>query len=148
MSHPVIYQGDLQELLREYKDKWVMDGECAKLPQFFTNVGWTGRWQPGPRVVDVPHVLPGTVIANFKFKDGRLKYPNEHHYHAGLFYRAFTKLQYSGVVAPFSMIDQWQGNHPKSISERAMLAYPPEVAKKNHIWPCDNASDFYIVLVP
>lgn len=148
MPHPVIYQGDLQELLREYKGKHVMDGECAKLPQFFTNVGWTGRWQQGPRVVDTAHLLPGTVIANFKFKDGRMKYPNERHYHAGLFCRSFTKLQYSGIFAPFSMVDQWQGDKPRSISERAMLAYPPEYVKTHPIWPCDNANDFYIVMVP
>lgn len=148
MPHPVIYQGDVWTLLREYKDKWVMDGECAKLPQFFTEVGWTGRWQQGPRVVDVPNVLPGTVIANFKLKDGRIKYPNEHHYHAALFCRAFAKLQYAGIVAPFSVVDQWRGSKPKSISERPVLAYPQAVADRRHIWPCDNANDFYIVLVP
>lgn len=61
------------------------DQECAALPQFLTDVGYTGRWYPGPRVIDLAFLLPGTVIANFKLDNGQLKFPNQKGWHVGLF---------------------------------------------------------------
>lgn len=148
-TRAVIYQGDLEELKKQWTRKWIADGECARLPQELTNVGWTGRWQPGPRVVDLAFLLPGTVIANFKLVEGHWKYPNEHGYHAGLFQRfEYGRVMANGQPAAFSMIDQWKGDHPKPVGERGLTASPPEQAKREHRAPCDNANEFYVVIVP
>jgi hypothetical protein len=56
--------------------------KCVALPQFLTDVGYTGRWQPGPRVIDLD-LLPSAVISNFKLVDGRPKFPNQHGGHVG-----------------------------------------------------------------
>jgi hypothetical protein len=40
------------------------------------------------------------------------------------------------------------GNRPKPIGERGLTAYTTEQAKQNHIAPSDNASEFYVVVVP
>lgn len=148
-TRSVIYQGDLEELKENWKDRYIANGECARLPQELTNVGWTGRWQPGPRVVDLAFLLPGTVIANFKFdKNGRPYYPNEHGYHAGLFQRfEYGAVMSNGAPAHFSMIDQWV-NKAGGVGERGVTAYTPEEAKRRRKSPCDNANEFYVVVVP
>lgn len=101
MPHPVLYRGNLNDLVKKWdkqrekdwaedqsKITFIADGQCARLPQALTSVGHTTRWQPGDRVVDVARTLkPGTVIANFKLVDGKWKYPNEHGYHAAIFVR-------------------------------------------------------------
>jgi hypothetical protein len=148
MPRNVIYQGDLDELLEEYRNRFVMDGECAKLPQGLTDVGHTSRWQPGPRVVDLAYLLPGTVIANFKFENGHARYPNMHGYHAGLFLRYERQTMSTGAVSLFVMIDQWRGNHPKPVGTRPVPGFTPEFAAAHHIYPSDNANDFYVVVVP
>jgi len=86
----VIYQGTYQGLqFEDLADKYHQrypegkgrylgrDQECPALPQFLTDVGYTGRWQPGPRVIDLAYLHPGTVIANFKVVDGRPGFPCE-----------------------------------------------------------------------
>lgn len=150
MPRNVIYQGDLDALLRQYRGRFVMDGECAKLPQFLTDVGHTSRWMAGPRVVELAYLNPGTVIANIKFSNGRVAYPNEHGYHTGLFvgfeHCALTvdgKVRYS----KFTMIDQWRGAHPRPLDARPKLGYTPAEAS-NRILPCDNANEFFVVVVP
>jgi hypothetical protein len=154
MPHSVIYRGDLAELLAE-TEKQAIDflggGECARLPQELTNVGHTSRWQRGPRVLDSPHLLPGTVIANFKLVDGKWKYPNEHHYHSGLFVRFFHKAKMTnGMPCEFGMLDQWQGGKPKIPGERGLSILPDWFKKKrpdmDH--PSNRADEFYVVLVP
>jgi hypothetical protein len=144
MPRNVIYQGDLDALLEQYRDQFVMDGECAKLPQFFTDVGHTSRWQPGPRVVDLAYLNPGTVIANFVFEQGRARYPNQHGYHAALFDRFEHRLLSNGQSSSFYMVDQWVG---KAISTRPVIGYTPAQAG-SLIHPCDNANEFYVVVVP
>jgi hypothetical protein len=89
MPHPVVYPGNFDALLKEWEDKakqvykeqgkdglkhlMIANGQCARLPQELTSVGYTGRWQRGDRVIDVARALkPGTVIANFKLIDGSL----------------------------------------------------------------------------
>lgn len=143
MPRNVIYQGNLDGLLDKDAPHSYMDGECAKLPQALTDVGWTGKWQPGPRVVDLAYLNPGTVIANFKFEDGKARYPNQHGYHAGLFYD-FGERRMGGGYARIWMIDQWHG---KSVKKRDKLARSPEEMKMGFL-PCDNANDFYVVVVP
>jgi hypothetical protein len=144
MPRSVIYQGDLDGLQLQYGGQYVLDHECAKLPQFFTDVGHTSRWQPGPRVVDLAYLNPGTVIANFVFENGRARYPNRHGYHAGLFDRFEHRLLSNGQTSSFYMIDQWVG---KPISSRPIVGYTPEQAG-GRIHPCDNANEFYVVTVP
>ena len=151
MPHPVIYPGDIQALLDETDNRNIGlldNGECARLPQMLTDVGWTGRWQHGPRVLDSPHLLPGTVIANFKLIDGKWKYPNQHGFHAGLFIRfAHKAIMTNGFPCEFTMLDQWRGKLP---GERGM-AILPESFKKEHpnLYTASNRADeFYVVLVP
>lgn len=80
-----IYSGDVEKL--EGHDPFG-DGECVAIVQKLTNVGHTSHWRPGPRVVDLSYLNPGTVIANFVFdRDGRGHFPNKHGYHAGLYMR-------------------------------------------------------------
>jgi hypothetical protein len=143
MPRNVIFQGDMDGLLAEGAPQTYMDGECAKLPQALTDVGWTGRWQPGPRVVDLAYLNPGTVIANFEFENGKARYPNRHGYHSGLFYEFGERLM-NGGYARIWMIDQWQG---KRVDKRYKLALTPEQMKRG-FQPCDNANDFYVVVVP
>jgi hypothetical protein len=144
MPHAPIYQGELDSLLATGAPTSYMDGECAKLPQALTDVGWTGKWQPGPRVVDLAYLNPGTVIANFKLVNGKIKYPNEHGYHAGLFYE-FGEKNPAGGYYRIWMIDQW---HNKAVGKRYKLAYTPEEAKRQGKMPCDNANEFYVVVIP
>lgn len=148
MPRNVIYQGDLDELKATWAGRFIADGECARLPQVLTDVGWTGRWLPGPRVVDLSFLLSGTVIANFKFVGGYWKYPNQHGYHAALFQRfEYGRVMANGEPAAFSMIDQWKGERPKPVGERGITAYTAERAKQLRKQPCDNANEFYVVTV-
>lgn len=151
MPHPVVYRGDLTALLDEADGKrisFIGNGECARLPQELTEVGWTGRWQRGPRVLDSPHLLPGTVIANFKLVDGKWKYPNEHGYHAGLFIQfAHKVVMANGLPCEFIMFDQWTTKLP---GERGLAVLTPAFKKANG-WaatPSNSADEFYVVLVP
>jgi hypothetical protein len=148
MARNVIYQGDLEELKEKWANQYIDNGECARLPQVLTDVGYTGRWLPGPKVVDLSFLLPGIVIANFKLVNGYLRYPNEHGYHAGLFQRyEYGKVMSNGEPCHFSMIDQWV-NKSGGVSERGLAAYTPQEAMLKHKQPCDNASEFYVVVVP
>lgn len=151
MPHQVIYPGDLQTLLDETDSqnlKQLDNGECARLPQMLTSVGWTGRWQRGPRVLDSPHLLPGTVIANFKLVNGKWKYPNEHGYHAGLFVKfAHRAIMTNGLPCEFTMLDQWVGKRP---GERGMAILPESFRQRrpNQYTASNRADEFYVVLVP
>lgn len=151
MPRPIIYQGDLLALLNETDNQHVLPlggGECARLPQVLTDVGWTGRWQRGPRVLDSPHLLPGTVIANFKLVNGKWKYPNEHGFHAGLFVKfARRAMMSNGMPCEFTMLDQWQGKRP---GERGMAILTDWFKKRRPDLdtPSNRADEFYVVLVP
>jgi hypothetical protein len=166
MPHPVVYPGNFNALLKEWEDKakqvykeqgkdglkhlMIANGQCARLPQELTSVGYTGRWQRGDRVIDVARTLkPGTVIANFKLIDGKMQYPrgsvaDVHGYHAALFMGADS---YSGgKPTRIVMFDQWRGETPKWPSPRPVYVRPEAIAKTKQ--PCDKAEDFYVVLVP
>lgn len=162
MPHPVIYTGDMNALVREWEDKWrqtfkekgkeglkhlmIGNGECVALPQGLTNVGWTGRWQRGERVIDVAKTLkPGTVIANFKLIDGKWQYPRPpaivHGHHAALFMGADSFNE--GKAARIQMFDQWRSGGGKWPSPRWVKVQPSASLRL----PCDKAEDFYVVLV-
>lgn len=163
MPHPVFYTGDMNALVREwaekYKQAWnehreeglrnlmIANGECARLPQELTSVGWTGRWQRGERVIDVARTLgPGTVIANFRLIDGKWQYPRGtsaqvHGNHAALFMGADSYV--GGKPTRIQMFDQWHGRKPKPPSPRWVRLHP-EGGRE----PCDKADEFYLVLVP
>ena len=56
-----------------YSDAWALegmpklgDGNCVALVQTLTNVGYTGFWSPGLRVMDCRHLPVGCVIATFE----------------------------------------------------------------------------------
>jgi hypothetical protein len=167
MPHPVVYTGDMNTLVKEWEDKWrqtfkdkgneglkhlmIGSGECVALPQGLTNVGWTGRWQRGDRVIDVAKTLkPGTVIANFKLIDGKWQYPRPpaivHGHHAALFMGADSYSTQTGKPTRIFMFDQWRNPPPKWPSPRPVYVRPEAIAKTKQ--PCDKAEDFYVVLVP
>jgi hypothetical protein len=110
-------------------------------------VGHTSRWQRGERVIDVAKTLaPGTVIANFKLVDGRLKYPNEHGYHAAIFVRGEGFSVVTGKPSQIIMFDQWVGSTPNR--SHAPGTRPVRMLNGSQYAPCDNASEFYVVMVP
>ena len=161
MPHPVVYPGNMNTLIKEwdekYKQMWkeqgrqgllnlkIADGECARLPQELTGIGWTGLWQRGERVIDVAKTLkPGTVIANFKLINGKWQYPRGSHadvhgYHAALFVGGES--YNGGKAVRIRMFDQWKGKWP---SPRGVSVVSEPSPKK----PCDRAEEFYVVLVP
>lgn len=157
----VIYQGIFQGLqFEELADKYhrlYLDGrgeylgrdhECAALPQFLTDVGYTGRWQPGPRVIDLDYLIPGTVIANFKVVDGKPRFPNQHGWHVGLFgkfWRGATMT--NGLPCEFSMFDQFHGK-PAAWRGVAILTPAWKIAHPDKAKPVNDASEYYVVTVP
>jgi hypothetical protein len=98
-------------------------------------------------VVDVARTLkPGTVIANFKLVDGKLKYPNTHGYHAAIFVKAEGFSVVTGKPSQIVVFDQWIGSTAKKTHVpglRPIRARGPSLYQ-----PCDNANEFYVVLVP
>jgi hypothetical protein len=166
MPHPVVYPGDLDELIKKWEAQrskdwyehnpltFIANGQCARLPQELTSVGNTKRWRPGARVVDVAKTLrPGTVIANFKLVDGELKYPNEHHYHAAIFVRGEGYSVATGKPSQIIVFDQWVGATPTlshTPGTRPIRAWTEETMRVRHqrFYPCDNANEFYVVEVP
>jgi hypothetical protein len=150
MPHPVIYRGDLEALLTEADSGTVPvydNGECARLVQLLcSEVGFTGRWQRGERVMDSPHLAPGTVVANFKFVDGKWKYPNERGHHTGIFLR-FGGKPANGGPAEFTILDQYRGKLPgdsaKSVLSASFKAHKAWLDK-----PTNRADEYYVVLVP
>jgi hypothetical protein len=157
----VIYQGTFQGLdFEALADKYdqlrlTNDGgylgrnhECVALPQFLTDVGYTGRWQPGPRVIDLDFLLPGTVIANFKIVDGKPTFPNQHGWHAGLFDRFWRGARMvNGLPCKFSMFDQYDG---KPAGRRGVAILTPDWKKANPRFgtPSNDASEYHVVVVP
>jgi hypothetical protein len=156
------YSGDFDALVEKYElltknprtrsQAVIANGECARLPQELTDVGWTGRWRRGPRVLDLAFLLPGTVIANFKLVDGDWKFPNEHGYHAGLFDRFQNgKVLAYGLPCEFTIFDQYNGERgPKPAGLRPMSILPDWYKQQypRYNTPSNRADDFYVVVVP
>jgi hypothetical protein len=145
MPHPVIYAGDLNTLLRENEGSFLgRDQECVALPQFLTNIGFTGRWQAGQRVADLNYLRPGSIIANFLFERGKARFPSRHRYHAALFL-GFGERKPDGGYWRIWVIDQWTG-HP--LARRYKRAWTAEERKVRNPAPADDADQFYVVTVP
>jgi hypothetical protein len=124
------------------------DHECAALPQLLTDVGYTGRWQPGPRVIDLDYLIPGTVIANFKIVDGKPKFPNQSGWHVGLFHQYWHGARMvNGLPCEFSMFDQYHGK-PASVRGVAILTPEWKKAHTKFATPSNDASEFHVVVVP
>lgn len=68
-------------------------------------MGPTSGWRPGPRVVDLSYLNPGTVIANFM--DGR--FPNRHGYRAALFMEFGPRGMTNGRPSIIKVMDQFNG---------------------------------------
>lgn len=150
MPRPVFYAGDLDALLKKHQGTQIADGECARLVQFFVPaVGWTGRWERGPRVIDVlPQILPGTVVVNFVFEDGRWKFPNRRGWHSGLYKQnGRGRPMPNGIPCAFTIVDQWPG---QPVEERGLPHATPELVKRHPTYgiSANNADDFYVVWVP
>jgi hypothetical protein len=160
MGHSVVYPGNLNDLIKKWEEQrakdwnedhdkltFIANGQCARLPQALTSVGHTSRWQPGERVIDVARTLkPGTVIANFKLVDGRLKYPNAHGYHAAIFVRGEGFSVVTGKPSQIIMFDQWIGSTPAK--SHAPGIRPVRARTDARYSPCDNANEFFVVIVP
>jgi hypothetical protein len=164
--HPVVYPGDFNALLKKWdeqraKDKetgtqtFIANGECARLPQELTNVGHTTRWRPGPPVSEVARTLrPGTVIANFMFEWNTGWFPSLHTYHAALFMRGEGFSVATGRPGQIMVFDQYKGSRSAHTpGPRTIRAYTYDQSKevervwRRTIYPCDNANEFYVVLV-
>ncbi len=160
MTHSVVYRGDMAALVKEWEAKYrkawyesghagirslkIANGQCARLPQELTSVGHTSRWQPGERVVDVARTLKaGTVIANFLFEYDKAWYPNSQGWHAALFVRGEAYSPGTGKPNRIIMFDQWTGKAPNL---RPVHNWTPDVAKTKD--PCNNAEEFFVVMVP
>lgn len=160
MTRSVVYPGNLSDLIKKWEDQrakdwqenhskitYIANGQCARLPQALTSVGHTSRWQRGERVVDVAKKLKsGTVIANFKLVDGKFKYPNEHGYHAAIFVRGEGFSVATGKPSQIVMFDQWIGATPNR--SHAPGIRPVRTRTGSGYSPCDNANEFYVVMVP
>lgn len=167
MSHSVVFPQDLNALIEKWTEQRVKDwnedhnkltfianGQCARLPQELTNVGHTSRWRAGDRVIDVARTLKsGTVIANFVFEYNESLFPSTHGYHAALFVRAEDYSIATGKPRQIIMFGQWIGpagtvEDSHAPGHRPVRAYTYEQIKQNGRSPCDNANDFYVVMVP
>lgn len=137
-----IYSGDVEKL--EGHEPF-FDGECVALVKAVTSVGPTMRWYPGPRVVDLSFLNPGTVIANFV--DGR--FPNQHGYHAALFMGFGPRGQTSGRPGTIKVMDQFRGRRPRNVvMSRDIWARGDRSHKQGNPYAdCDNADQFYVVMV-
>lgn len=144
----VIYQGDTAAL--EGKPPY-RDGECVALVQAVTDIGHTSRWRPGPRVVDLAYLIQGTVIANFVFdKHGYGTFPNRHGFHAALFTSFGSRSMVTGRPTRIYVMDQFKSRRPiNKVASRPIDAHGDRIhVQGNPYSECDNADQFYVVVVP
>lgn len=132
-----IYRGNVDDLdgKRPFRD-----GECVALVQELTSVGHTSGWRPGPRVLDLSYLNPGTVIANFIFdSNGIGRFPNRTGYHAAL----FVKFGGRGIF----VMDQWRNRRPEDVvKQREIVKRGKSHADGNVYRDADNAEQFYVVV--
>jgi len=150
MPRPVVCRRNLDEVLKKNKDQYIDNGECARLVQVLCpELGYHGRWQRGPRVVDVlPTLAVGTAVANFDLKDGLWVFPSKHGFHAGIYKQnGRGRVMKNGLVCVFTMVDQWRGQY---VEERGLPHVTPEMREQNVKWTAaaNNADEFYVILVP
>lgn len=143
MGH-FIYTGNIDKL---QGSKPFRDGECVALVQETTSVGHTSLWRPGPRLVDLHYLNPGTVIANFVFdKQGHGRFPNRHGYHAALFMRFGGRNMATGKVGMIYVMDQWRDRESGRVGERPIYSRGKSHAEGNIYRDSDNADQFYVVV--
>lgn len=136
-----IYRGDVEHLGGREPFR---DGECVALVQETTRVGHTSHWRPGPRVVDLRYLNPGTVIADFVFDcNGRARFPNKHGYHAALFMGLGGRSVSTGKVMRIQVMDQWVG---RKVGQRPIFALGKIHAEGSAYKDADNADQFYVVV--
>jgi hypothetical protein len=124
------------------------DGDCVALVQAVTSVGYTGHWRPGPRVVDLSFLNPGTVIANFMFdKKGKGYFPNKHGWHAALFMEFGPSGVTSGKASSIKVMDQWRGRRPHVVKERDIEARGKSYVDGNRYHDSENADQYYVVVL-
>lgn len=142
----VIYSGNADELEGH---KPYGDGECVALPQRLTAVGHTSRWRPGPRVVDLFYLNPGTVVANFKFdRDGIGRFPNEHGYHAALFLEYGPRSMQTGKPMRIWIMDQWRNRMPNLVHKRYVESRGERSRLQgNPYHDSENCDTYYVVMV-
>lgn len=117
--------------------------ECVALVQATTSVGHTSRWRPGPRVVDLSYLNPGTVIANFVFeKQGNGSFPNQHGYHAALFVDFCGRGVSSTKAKNMRVMDQWRTRIPNTVRQREIVARGKSKAEGSAYSDSDNADQF------
>ncbi|NHZ94296.1 BPSL0067 family protein [Massilia sp. CCM 8734] len=150
MPHPVVYRDNLDDLMAEWKrtdTKKIGNGQCVRLPQEYTNVGHTSRWQRGARVLDLTTLPPGTVIANFKLVNNKWRFPNEKGWHAALFY-GFAEVEKDpkGKPTAIVMVDQWTNKAP---GMRRVSSWTAAEKKANpkRAEASNEATEFYVVEV-
>jgi hypothetical protein len=150
MARPVICRRNLDDVLKQWEGQNIDNGECARLVQVLCpDLGHTSRWQKGPRVIDVlPHILPGTVIANFVLENGTWKYPNKKGWHSGIYKQnGRDRVMPNGLPCKFTMVDQWPGQR---VQERGLASAIPALIKRDARYglPSNDADGFFIVWVP
>jgi hypothetical protein len=137
----VIYRGDVENLEGHEPFR---DGECVALVQETTRVGHTSHWRPGPRVVDLSYLNPGTVIANFVFdRNGRARFPNKHGYHAALFMGFGGRSVSMSKVMRIQVMDQWVG---RKVGQRPIFSLGKSRAEGSAYHDADHADQFFVVV--
>lgn len=134
-----------------YKDAWALqrqpkkgDGNCVALVQTLTNVGYTGFWSPGLRVMDSVYLPVGCVIATFE----KGRYANRRTgNHACLFLEFGPVSQTTGKPTFIRVMDQWNGGNPPRTKIMSREIWP---RGKSH-WEgspfadSENADTYYVV---
>jgi hypothetical protein len=122
------------------------DGNCVALVQKLTNVGYTGFWSPGLRVMDCVHLAVGCVIATFE--QGR--YANRATgNHACLFLEFGPVSQTTGKPVSIIVMDQWNPSPTRPprpfIQSRAIWPRGKSFWQGNPFPDSENADTFYVV---
>lgn len=122
--------------------KKVGNGDCVPLVREFTTLPSHLFWKPGERVLDNPHIRPGTAIATFVHERYQNKKTGNH---AAFF------LRYDAPGTGFWVVDQWTGKPSKPVRniERHLikvLGYK-QFKDGNWYWASNNAEAFSIIEV-
>lgn len=124
-----------------YKDARLLDGqekigdmECVYLVKHYTDLGWTGSWREGEKVVENKNIASGTAIATFV--NG--KWPGLAHGNHAAFYTGQVS---NGIY----ILDQWPDmDKKKKISKRFIYRLGKD-KNGNYIRPTENADAYSII---
>ena len=122
------------------KHALIGDGHCVALVQALTDVGPTGGWRAGERVMEVSNIPAGTVIA--AFENG--KYPNRRKGNRAAFYLySGPGSQKTGRPAYIVVMDQWKIKG--KVAARSIYTKVKSKAQGGIYDDSDNAEMFYVV---